>query len=265
MTVAQTQLDLGLLSSVLRHDREYHRILAEEEDRGRWVLFYNPKIALIRDANKAAFVRAAEEEAAAFLDEVEAFYTGYGATPACYLDPLSRPAGLRDALRERGYEPEPAEVVLMTYQGGPLRRPEPADARLHVATYHQWRGYIDVASQWERNRRMRAQWAWRAHEECADPRVRNYIAYVEGKPAAVASLFAWEGIGRVESVRTAARYRRRGLAGALVQKAVYDSLNMKNRLTYLFVTAGNPAQGIYKELGFELGQRAGWGNWVKGG
>lgn len=263
MTAVQAQLDLQLLSTVLRHDLEYHTILAQAHDRGRWILFYGAKTPGIPQTNKAGLVRVGEDELEGFLQEVEAFYRDLGARPACYLDPATRPGGLAQRLEARGYRPEGKPLTLMRYQGGPVRPPEYPDIRLHVATYHEWRDYVEVASQWQPDRRLRAEWAWRAHQECADPRVRNYIAYMDGRPAAVLALFAWGDVGRLESLRVAGPFVKTDVAGALVHKAIHDSRNMKNRLTYVLVQGGEDRQGLYEPLEFGVVAEGGWETWVR--
>lgn len=263
MSSAPVELETTVLQELLQHEEAYYAILGEPHERVRWLAFRNRKIPRIYDANHAGRVRLAPGEEEGFLEELEAFYGEYGAAPAVYLDPLSRPEDLAGRLSERGYRRIGEEqVALFLYRGGPLPEPRPEGIRLQVATYQQWRHYVQVASGGVGSAGLRAQFAWRAHLECADPRVRNYIAYVDGQAAGVACLFAWEGMGRLESVRTEPAFRERGVASALTHKAVYDSLNMKNRLTYVFAALDSQAQRVYQRQGFALAQADGWEGWV---
>ena len=70
------------------------------------------------------------------------------------------------------------------------------------------------------------------------------------KAAAHCLLFSSGGIGRVETVRTLSAYRGRGLAAAVVRRAIEDSLALDHQLTYIFAEDGGAAQRLYTSLGF---------------
>jgi predicted GNAT family acetyltransferase len=88
--------------------------------------------------------------------------------------------------------------------------------------------------------------------EIADPRVMAYLAYVDGQPAARGHLFSADGLGRVEAIHTRVTHRGRGLAAAIVRRAVLDSLTRGNGLTYIYAEPGSAAQRLYTRLGFRV-------------
>jgi predicted GNAT family acetyltransferase len=80
---------------------------------------------------------------------------------------------------------------------------------------------------------------------------RYYAAYADGKPASYCELYSTDGIGQVESVLTLEPYRGRGLASAVVLKAVAQSVADGNDLTFLVADAEDWPKELYRRLGFE--------------
>jgi N-acetylglutamate synthase-like GNAT family acetyltransferase len=86
---------------------------------------------------------------------------------------------------------------------------------------------------------------------------RFFAAEVDGRLVAHAELYSEGGIGQVENVLTLPDYRSRGLARALVLRAVAKSRADGNELTFLVSDADDWPQQLYERLGFEaIGQYA---------
>ena len=81
---------------------------------------------------------------------------------------------------------------------------------------------------------------------------RSYLGLFQGKPAGSCGLVSFDKVGGIFSVGTAPEYRRKGIATALLLKAVTDSLTLGNRTLYLITTKGSDAERLYTSLGFEI-------------
>lgn len=82
------------------------------------------------------------------------------------------------------------------------------------------------------------------------PEVRLYLAHVNGEPAGTALLYSQFNVGYVDLVGTLPDLRRRGVASALVTRAVADSKTLGNRWTALEVVGESDAERVYTRLGF---------------
>jgi ribosomal protein S18 acetylase RimI-like enzyme len=78
-----------------------------------------------------------------------------------------------------------------------------------------------------------------------------FAAEVGGKLVAHTELYSDEGVGQIENVVTLPAYRGRGLARALVLRAVAESRAAGNDLTFLVADADDWPQLLYERLGFE--------------
>jgi len=65
-------------------------------------------------------------------------------------------------------------------------------------------------------------------------------------------LVSINNVGGIFSVATAPEHRRKGVATALLHKAIADSLSMSNNLLYLITTRGSEAEKLYTSVGFEV-------------
>jgi ribosomal protein S18 acetylase RimI-like enzyme len=80
---------------------------------------------------------------------------------------------------------------------------------------------------------------------------RLFAAEADGKLVAHAELYSDDGVGQVEDVATLPDYRGRGLARALVLRAVAESRAAGNDLTFLVADADDWPLRLYERLGFE--------------
>jgi ribosomal protein S18 acetylase RimI-like enzyme len=80
---------------------------------------------------------------------------------------------------------------------------------------------------------------------------RLFAAEADGKLVAHTELYSENGVGQVENVATLPDYRNRGLARALVLRAVAESHAAGNDLTFLVADADDWPRRLYEKLGFE--------------
>jgi GNAT superfamily N-acetyltransferase len=256
MTIPLQSTPIG---KILAHGNAYWSTIAAIEARDGYCLFTNARLAPRVDPNHADNFRAPTGQARRIVAEIVDFYTQQGIAPAAYVDQMA-PPDLVPALRAAGFvEWYGADVDLMIYIG-------PDEGR--TARYP-----IEIAG----SPQDRIDWAG-IHEEDADrelmldlyttaisdTRMTAYLIRIDGVPAARCQLFAADGLGRVEAVRTREGYRGRGLAAALIRRATLDSLTEGNRLTYLFVEPGSAPERLYYHLGYRTVARNLMRGFIKG-
>lgn len=236
------------LQRILAHESAYWTCISAVEEQNGWRAFHNRTLAPRIDPNHAGEFRGRPGEGVRIVREVIDFYTTLGVTPAAYVDCLSTPADLIPALLDGGFEEwSGAENDLMLYVGPDEANAAAARATLVTTATERaaWASIMEPSD--ERTRQLLHQLYTR---EIEDARMRGYLICVDGEPACRCELFSWNGLGRVEAVRTDDRYQRRGLAAAAIRQAVTDSLLLGNQLTYIYAEPGGNAQRLYHRLGF---------------
>jgi len=81
--------------------------------------------------------------------------------------------------------------------------------------------------------------------------VRFFGARAEGETGAYCELYSVDGTGQIENVLTLERFRNRGLARALVLRALEASLEQGNDLTFLLADRDDWPKQLYRKLGFD--------------
>lgn len=81
-----------------------------------------------------------------------------------------------------------------------------------------------------------------------NPNSHFYLAYVDGKPAGYMGLQIFSGEGYVTNVATLPEYRRRGIAKALINKALENEMEF---ITLEVRESNIPAINLYSSFGFE--------------
>ena len=254
----QIASDRTLLRRILDHDAEYWSAISARVARPGYLLFHNTDLAPRIDPNHAGMFRAPEGSGAAIATEIVAFYRNLGVTPAAFLDACTTPTDLRDHLPAAGFvDWDGALSDLMLFVG-------PDDAPASDATVEfvqndaqrlEWAAIVEeqAADDMQAMALLRRRYL----REISDPRVRAYLVRSDGQAVSRCILFSDGGIGRVEAVRTRAAYRGRGLASAAIRRAVMDSVECGNPLTYIYAEPGAGPQRIYHRLGFRtICQRA---------
>lgn len=237
------------LARIFGHESEYWTTVAAVEQRAGFKCFYNPAYPTRFDPNHAGDFCGGEGDGARIAAEVIEFYRGRGCTPVAYVDALSTPGDLGACLLAAGFvHAAQWDGALMLYVGPDTGRTSTAEAELVVgeAARRAWAELADEEADVDQQSMLQTMY----YAQLGDPRVRAYLARVDGKAAAHCLLFSSGGIGRVETVRTLSPYRGRGLAAAVVRRAVEDSLALDHQLTYIFAEDGGAAQRLYASLGF---------------
>ena len=94
---------------------------------------------------------------------------------------------------------------------------------------------------------QRARERWREHEHgwC-----RYYAAALQGHTVGGCYVSLFEEIPTILGVYTVAAARRHGVATALLERAISDLAHNNRWTSCLFVKHGNPAERLYRQLGF---------------
>ncbi|WPB75954.1 GNAT family N-acetyltransferase [Archangium violaceum] len=198
------------------------------------------------DANTARWLRAEEPEAA--IEDVVALYRARGLVPRVRVDDLSAPGDVVERLVARGFQKDAQEMRLM-YWGLGASRPLPvlfSGVTLEVAGPETLASLAEIqagADGW-----AGLDWRVRYLERLVRGSASHYyLARVDGVPAAVAALHEGEGCALVQEVATSPRYRRRGLATALI------TWIQRRAMVPLFLQVSNPeAERIYARAGFRV-------------
>jgi ribosomal protein S18 acetylase RimI-like enzyme len=89
------------------------------------------------------------------------------------------------------------------------------------------------------------------HAVAAAVPTRYFAAIVDGRPVSYCELYAHGGTAQIESVATIEAHRGRGLARAVVLKALREARLAGNDLVFLVADADDWPQHLYRKLGFE--------------
>lgn len=160
------------------------------------------------------------------------------------LTPLDRPADFGERLLRRGFDLAlHATAMVCDRPAEPLRAPE-VEVVPEAGEYGLWAGV------WCRSFDLPPEAGELGRSVLDIPEVRLYLARRGGEPAGAALLYSDHGMGYVDLVGTLPGHRRRGVASALVARAVDDSAALGNRWTSLETEAGSDAERVYRRRGF---------------
>ncbi len=104
--------------------------------------------------------------------------------------------------------------------------------------------------------------AWSASQINEIPDYAVYFGAFDGELLGVASMYALAGEGQIMNVAVDARFRRLGVANALMQKLIDAAIERKCEIITLEVEDGNfAAIALYEKFGFSVaGRRKGFYN-----
>jgi GNAT superfamily N-acetyltransferase len=95
------------------------------------------------------------------------------------------------------------------------------------------------------NQRARERWREQEYGWC-----RYYTASMDGRMVGGCYISLWEEIPTLMGVYTVPEARGRGVATAAIARTVADTIRPGRDVCCLFVKVGNPAERLYRELGF---------------
>ena len=198
------------------------------------------------------------------LTEALVLFASLGRRPHIWATPIGdEPADLVERLASNGFQDMGKGDVMVLADPAPaiaaMREPMPpgvtvervsglAGDQAPVAV----RDVLDVLlDAFEMGEALRATLEFETAASLADQRLTQYIARIEGRPAAVAKRGTFDGASYLSSIGTAEWAQRRGLGLLLTKLAAADAVAARSEWTYLGVFAGNTgAASVYRRAGF---------------
>jgi GNAT superfamily N-acetyltransferase len=95
-------------------------------------------------------------------------------------------------------------------------------------------------------------------ERYQNPDFRLYLAWVDGQPAGVASLFVRDGIGYLSGTSTLAPFRGRGAQSAMIARRLRDASHLGCELVAAQASFGSVSQRNLERTGLRLAYQKAW-------
>lgn len=232
---------------IWQHDHAYFGTISRITPRDGYVIYTNPSLTNRYDPNHAGLFRMRDDQVQSALVDIEHFFYSLDMDAVVYLDAHATPASLDGALQDAGFikKSDWGSCDLMTQQAPipPYDQSIQIDVALNHEDFLRWCSVNqpDPYSPDELMHRLH-------YQTVSAPGINGYMAIVDGRPVARCVSYITDGLGRVESVFVEESYRRRGIAHALVGRALHD-IATQGALGYLFAVHEEPALALYHKLG----------------
>jgi GNAT superfamily N-acetyltransferase len=233
--------------------RETYLRRVERVDSHPWgEVVSTPSLPRVWDAN-FALVERWDGSAADLRDELESVQRQAGFTHrrSAILD--GRLAGrLWADLVALGWE-FTSRYVVMAHRRPPDREPDPAIEVLGVGEtdWANGRRAMIATEPFGHDDDLGAQLVELDRRLARSMEVRHLAAVVDGEVASYAGLYVEDGVAQIEDVATLQEFRGRGLARAVVLRAVEEARRAGAELTFLVADEADWPQQLYARLGFD--------------
>ncbi len=249
-------MEIEILERLIAH--EVHCANFEDEiirTPGAWFAAA-PAVSLYQSANRAIRVRASSGNTKTDALQIAAFFKQRNMTAVVDLDSISEEQGVGIELRRIGITPVYGNTLWMKYAGANIAVPHNSEIEVvqfeKPARPNQIENWINTAVHEDIGTYEEDQWRLVLAREAGRSENTLYEARIDGEIAGACDIFCWDGWGRIDSVITLPKYRRQGVAAAMISAAVHESLSAGNSVTYLCTESGSPAESLYRKLGFEI-------------
>lgn len=161
---------------------------------------------------------------------------------------------LPGALRQAQFELND-DLLLMAHEGRIKARVNPAVVVVPITTFEaMWQyeygsrqNFFDESEPIDVLVEQRARERWREQEHGWS---RYYVAQLNGRFAGGCYVSLFEDVPTLLGVYTVSEARRNGVATAMLARTVGDIVHPGHETCCLFVKHGNPAEQLYRQLGF---------------
>ena len=243
------------------NERAYFSLLAQTLPVEGAAVLINPECPALL-INRAMSLRFPPDNLGTDLARLEAPFLRLRIPPSVYLTPASAPSGLRRALMARGYRTEYRQTVMVYDLGedgrvgavGQAPAAGPASAPLQVleagrpAEYHAWcRVFLEGFEVPPDMHQVMYEMNLRSLRH---PQVTGLLGVVDGEPVATTCLFVEGDTAGLYAVSTIPKARRRGVAGAMVRRALDLARARGATLAVLQTGTGGDPERLYRTLGF---------------
>lgn len=181
------------------------------------------------------------------LDIGFALLRAFDRPPAVELSPLDRPAGIAAELERRGLRVESSRAW-MTFGGDVDAIATNPDVSVRVADADDVLVFGNLhggSEPWVRRLSKTS-----TLSAMLDPGNTFYLGVVDGQPVATLHLLADGATAGIYAVGTMRSFRKRGVASALIARAVRDARNAGCDVIGLSTEFGGTAERLYERLGF---------------
>ena len=240
--IEQESLYLGMMATTLKTESAWYLTASDCPDWG--------------DANRALRLRDTGRGPEATAQEVVSHLHRQGMRIVIDVDAVAEAQGIGRALRRLGMIPVIGRWLLMRYpHAAPLKASGQGitiNPRANETGLGEAKDWIDVVLSEENDAETLPMWQDVAEHEAAYTPCRLYLASQDGRPVGACSLFLAESCARIDSMVVRPEYRRRGVASALVARAVTDALAAGVDLIYLYTEGEGAGAAVYAKLGFVI-------------
>jgi GNAT superfamily N-acetyltransferase len=242
---------LDVCRQVEEHLQSLHGLVNEVKDIGHAILCSNQGIPST-NYNHAFRVSVTEAEADRLIADVVKYYESMGLKPCFVVSPVTRPPTFANSLIKAGFEPILEEDV-MVFRGKSEDFKLDPDVKVAVNDGGLLDVWTDVSMKgFGVPMVLRDALIGMYGKASRYEGTKSYLGYFQGKPAGICGLVSINNVGGIFTVGTAPEHRRKGVATALLHRAIADSLTMGNTLLYLITSSGSDAERLYTSLGFEV-------------
>lgn len=236
------------------NERGYFGLLAETPPVEDAAVLINPVCPALL-INRAMSLHLTDHNLDADLARVERPFRDYRIYPSFYLTPNTRPANLRATLLHRGYHVEYRQTVMAYPALDRLGAVPPDPPGLQIVTttdpasYQAWCQTFLVG--FDVPRELRAVMYEMNLRSLRHPQVTGLVGVLDGKPVATTCLYMHGDTAGLYAVSTVPRARRRGVAAALVRRALQIGASKGANLGVLQTANGGDPERLYRSLGFQ--------------
>ena len=240
----------NLSKRIEEHMHTFHRLAGDVKDIGSVLLFSNQKLPSAT-YNHATRVRVAESEADTLIADVIKYYQSLHVRASFMLYPTTLPISFADNLLKAHFELIDEEDT-MVFKGEKLNNKINPDVQIAQISGDQlgtWtrvlmRGYGLPESYQGAVQEM---FARVSHHEGST----FYQAYFHDNPVGSCLLYRLNDTATIYTVATIPEFTRKGVATALINRAVADSSKFECDMLYLLVEKESETERLYEKLGFE--------------
>ncbi|HUW48430.1 MAG TPA: GNAT family N-acetyltransferase [Patescibacteria group bacterium] len=236
---------------VEEHLQSLHCFVNDVKDIGQAILCSNRRVPST-NYNHAFRISVTEAGADRLIADVVKYYESIGLKPCFVVSPTTRPPTFANSLMKAGFEPILAEDI-MVYRGKSRDFKLDPDVKVAVNDGGLLDVWTDVSMKGFGVPMILRDALISMYEKASRYEgTESYLGYFQGKPAGICGLVSINNVGGIFTVGTDPEHRRKGVATALLHRAIADSLTMGNTLLYLITTSGSDAERLYTSLGFEV-------------
>ncbi len=225
---------------------------SEAKDIGYALLLVNEVFADDPLPNHVTRIRCDAGAVAELIDKVVVEYQTRGIRPCLFVSPFTYPKDLQAMLQNIGFR-KWNELCVMQFVNDYGEVPEASDVIVHRIGAGQVDLWVRIfAESFAVMHYQNKEYLARAQQLPLQTKVELFLADLDGEPAGCAALYTKNGVGGIYSVGTLPKFRKRGVATALLKTAVQKSKTFGNHWTILQVFREGGPVDFYSHNGFEL-------------